>query len=139
MPRSSDLFVDTSGWASFVYRPDPHHRDVANSVQVAVQHQRQLITTSYIITELVALLTRNRFPRPAIIVAINKLKNDPNVVILHVDESIDAEAWQLLQGRQDKDWSLVDAASFVEMQRFGIGEALTTDHHFEQAGFTIVP
>jgi len=34
-----------------------------------------------------------------------------------------------------KEWSLVDCASFVAMQQRGIFEALTTDHHFEQAGF----
>jgi predicted nucleic acid-binding protein len=30
---------------------------------------------------------------------------------------------------------LCDAVSFVLMERFGIAEALTTDHHFEQAVF----
>jgi predicted nucleic acid-binding protein len=38
-----------------------------------------------------------------------------------------------------KSWSLVDATSFVVIRRFGIDEALTTDHHFEQAGFTRLP
>jgi predicted nucleic acid-binding protein len=37
--------------------------------------------------------------------------------------------------RQDKSWSLVDCSSFVVMQQRGIVEALTTDEHFEQAGF----
>jgi predicted nucleic acid-binding protein len=41
----------------------------------------------------------------------------------------------LLQSRLDKDWSLCDAVSFVLMQQRGVTEALTTDHHFEQAGF----
>ena len=123
--RSRDLFVDTSGWAAFVYRPDPAHGEVVRAVQEAIRHKRQLITTNYILSELVALLTRNRFPHPGIIIAINQLKSDLNVVILHVDETTDADAWRLLEGRQDKDWSLVDAASFVVMQRHGIAEALT--------------
>ena len=32
-------------------------------------------------------------------------------------------------------YSLCDAVSFVLMQHYGITEALTTDHHFEQEGF----
>jgi predicted nucleic acid-binding protein len=37
--------------------------------------------------------------------------------------------------RPDKDWSLTDCISFVVMRDRGITEALTGDHHFEQAGF----
>lgn len=38
----------------------------------------------------------------------------------------------------DKDWSLTDCISFVVMEQHGISEALTADHHFEQAGFTVL-
>jgi len=41
----------------------------------------------------------------------------------------------LLQQYTDKEWSLVDAASFVVMRQLGISEAFTSDHHFSQAGF----
>jgi predicted nucleic acid-binding protein len=41
----------------------------------------------------------------------------------------------LLADRPDKEWSLVDCTSFVLMERRGLTEALTTDHHFEQASF----
>ncbi len=37
--------------------------------------------------------------------------------------------------RPDKDWSLTDCISFVVMEEHGITDALTGDHHFEQAGF----
>jgi predicted nucleic acid-binding protein len=36
---------------------------------------------------------------------------------------------------QDKEWSLTDCISFLLMRERGIHEALTHDHHFEQAGF----
>jgi uncharacterized protein len=37
--------------------------------------------------------------------------------------------------RRDKEWSLTDCISFVVMKERGLTEALTADHHFEQAGF----
>ncbi len=57
------------------------------------------------------------------------------VEIVHIDAPMDNVAWQLLEKRFDKEWSLVDASSFVLMEQFGMTEALTTDHHFTQAGF----
>ena len=45
------------------------------------------------------------------------------------------EAWNLLRARPDKEWSLVDATSIVIMTQHSMTEALTTDHHFSQAGF----
>jgi predicted nucleic acid-binding protein len=43
--------------------------------------------------------------------------------------------WKLYCERPDKDWSLTDCISFVVMHDRGIVDALTGDHHFEQAGF----
>lgn len=36
---------------------------------------------------------------------------------------------------KDKTWNLVDSASFTVMRHHRIGEAFSTDHHFDQAGF----
>jgi predicted nucleic acid-binding protein len=41
----------------------------------------------------------------------------------------------LLKSRKDKVWSQVDSSSFIVMQQLKLQEALTTDRHFEQAGF----
>lgn len=40
--------------------------------------------------------------------------------------------------RPDKEWSLTDCISFVVMNERGITDDLTSDHHFEQAGFQIL-
>ncbi len=71
--------------------------------------------------------------------AINGIKADRSIEIVYVERAIDDEAWALLESRLDKEWSLVDASSFVVMKRYGMVEALTTDHHFSQAGFIRVP
>ena len=37
--------------------------------------------------------------------------------------------------RPVKEWSLTDCISFEVMAELGLTDALTADHHFEQAGF----
>lgn len=131
-----DLFADTSGWGNLVDRTQPYHALAARLYRAARQQRRQIITTNYVIAELIALMISPlRIPRSLAISFIESLKSSPYVEIIHIDPALDAAAWQLFKQRQDKDWSLVDCASFVFMQQRGINDALTTDHHFEQAGF----
>ena len=132
----ADLFIDTAGWGHLLDQTQTHHALAASLYREARQQGRKLITTNYILLELIALLTSPlRMPRPNIIALIEGLKTSPYIEIVHIDVNLDAEAWQLLRQRQDKDWSLVDCSSFVVMRQRSMLEALTTDHHFEQAGF----
>ena len=131
-----DLFIDTSGWGNLVDPTQPFHSLASDIYRNARAQQDEIITSSYVIVELVALLASPlRIPRQRIIAFIEGVKQSPFIEIVYVDQTIDDEAWQLFGKRQDKDWSLVDCASFIVMQRRRMVEALTTDHHFEQAGF----
>ena len=73
---------------------------------------------------------------------LNRSYNDRvEPVLSALDESLADvldDAVTLYLARQDKQWSLTDCTSFVAMQREKITEALTGDHHFEQAGFVIL-
>ncbi len=132
----SDLFADTSGWGNLIDSTQPFHAQAATLYRTARQQNHKIITTNYIITELTALLTSPlRIARPTAIAFIQSLKSSSYVEILHIDADVDAQAWKLLCDRSDKSWSLVDCSSFTVMQQRSIAEALTTDHHFEQAGF----
>lgn len=95
-----------------------------------------LIAHNYVLAELVALALVRRFSRATVLSYMLELMNNPNVEIVWVDEPLHREAVDLLLARQDKTYSLCDAVSFVLMRRLGIMEALTTDRHFEQEGFT---
>jgi hypothetical protein len=65
-----------------------------------------VVTTNYVIAELVALLISPlRVPRPAAIAFIEGLKTSPYVEIVHVDATLDEAVWQLLKSRPDKEWS----------------------------------
>ncbi|MEW6379188.1 MAG: PIN domain-containing protein [bacterium] len=132
----SDLFADTSGWGHLIDQTQCYHPLAATTYRMARQQGRKVITANYIIAELATLLNRPlHVPRSLMIAFIEGLKASPYVEIVNVDSSLDEEAWQLLKSVRDKEWSLVDCASFVIMKHRGILEALTSDHHFDQAGF----
>ena len=49
------------------------------------------------------------------------------------------KALKLYEQRTDKEWGMVDCFSFVVMKKLRLKYVLTTDHHFVQAGFRILP
>ena len=131
-----ELFFDTAGWGHLLDPSQAFHELAATIYRRAARDGRRVITTNYVLVELVALLTHPlEVNRPALIAFVESLKASSLVEVVHVDPTLDATAWQLLTERPDKEWSLVDCASFVVMRERRITEALTTDHHFEQAGF----
>ncbi|PWH15607.1 MAG: VapC toxin family PIN domain ribonuclease [Anaerolineae bacterium] len=132
----SHVFVDTAGWGNLVDATQPYHTLAVSIYQTTRQQRNKLVTTNYVLLELVSLMSSPlKIPRPKMIAFIDALKQSPFVEIIHIDPLLDERAWQLLKSRQDKGWSLTDCASFVVMDKRSIQEALTTDHHFEQAGF----
>jgi predicted nucleic acid-binding protein len=58
------------------------------------------------------------------------------VNVVPLSEEIAAEGWRLFCERPDKEWSWTDCISFAVMKEREITNALTSDQHFEQAGFT---
>jgi uncharacterized protein len=130
------MFEDTSGWASACDRSQSFHSQADSLVRRARRGGIQLVTTNYVLNELASLLTSPlRIPRHQQVLFLTALRQAPWVEIIHIDEVQDAAAWQLWESRPDKSWSLVDCSSFLVMRGRNLADALTTDHHFEQAGF----
>ena len=134
----TEVFADTSGWASLFIKSDSCHEKAFELMKEWQQQNRRVVTTNYVLSELVALFTRSgsRVRREKALDYIKGICSDALVEVIHVDLSLDKEAWCLLEKRLDKEWSLVDAVSFLVMESRRMTEALTTDHHFEQAGLT---
>ena len=55
-----------------------------------------------------------------------------------IDEKLLNRGFELYRQMKDKEWGLVDCISIIVARDMGITEIFTTDHHFEQAGFTIL-
>src|SRR6266403_851376 len=96
----SELFADTSGWGNLVDTTQPFHTLATTAYRAARSQGRKVITTNYIVVELVALLTSPlRIPRPLVVNFLDGLKRSPFVEVIHVDPVLDGEAWMLLRSR----------------------------------------
>ena len=69
---------------------------------------------------------------------LDRLEAHSRTRIIKFDDDLHQAGIQLYAKRPDKEWSLTDCVSFVVMRQEGVTEALTGDHHFEQAGFVTV-
>ena len=67
---------------------------------------------------------------------VRSIEEDRRIEVLWIPQSVHRSGMDLLGRRLDKTYSLCDAVSFTLMDEYGITDALTTDHHFEQEGFT---
>jgi len=128
------LFADTYYFLALLGVQDPAHpKALALSRQVK-QEGRLLITTAWVLTELgdalAASVDRHLFARTVV-----AIKCDPRFVIIPATEALFNAGLGFYESRSDKEWGFTDCTSFVVMQEHGITEALTGDHHFEQAGF----
>ncbi len=131
-----EVFADTSGWAAFFVAEEAAHVEADRLMKWWKRSGTRVVTTSLILAELASLLeSPMRVPRVRQVQYVDQVRAAPWVEVLHVDESLQQDGWNLFKSRMDKTWSLVDCVSFVLMRRRGMLRALTRDHHFEQAGF----
>lgn len=126
------MLLDTSGLIAFHHQGEPNHLKA-----VALFESAKLrLTHSYVLAEFVALANARKLLRRTALEFVHDLLNSDEVETLYIDQARNDAALDSLKQRLDKSWSLCDAVSFLLMQERGITEALSTDHHFEQAGFT---
>jgi predicted nucleic acid-binding protein len=97
-----------------------------------------LVTTTYILDEIVTFLNSRKQHTKAVRVG-NNLLTASRIQVIHVDEDLFFEGWQYFAGHADKTFSLTDCISFVLMTKLNIAQALTFDKHFVQAGFVKLP
>ncbi len=76
-----------------------------------------------------------RLPRKESLEFAASVLIDSEVEVVWVDSTLHNEAMDLLCSQLDKTYLLCDAVSLVLMRQRGMVEALTTDRHFDQAGF----
>lgn len=98
-----------------------------------MRNQSTLVTTEAVLWEWMNAMSESGTRRLAT-EGYRRCQNDPRIEVVPFNsESIDS-ALRLYEARADKSWSLTDCLSFVVMKQRNLVDALTSDHHFKQAG-----
>ena len=97
----------------------------------------RLVTTEWVLMELADALSAPT-ARSTVVAFLQAVRADPLFDVIGYDPAVYRAGFDLFAARPDKAWSLTDCISFAVMTERGLFEALTADHHFEQAGFRAV-
>ena len=127
----NSTFIDTSFFLALSLKDDALH-------QRAVAWQRalvgKLITSEFVLLEVADDLSQPHLRKFAAGV-FSLVRNDAQITVVPLDHAAFEKGYDLYLARQDKEWGLTDCISFQIMREMGVHDALTHDHHFEQAGF----
>lgn len=133
------VFLDTGYLLALERRTDQNHPAALEHWRSLRQDSRlHLVSTTYVFDETVTYLNSRGLHASAVKVG-RRLLASPSVELVHVGEDLFREAFDLLERRPDKRYSLTDCVSFVVMRERGISAALAFDRHFEQEGFAREP
>jgi predicted nucleic acid-binding protein len=131
---SEGVFLDSAYLIALASSTDQHHR-VAVEIAASLRTKpERLVTTRAVLLEIGSALAKPQF-RSLASDMLGSFERDPGVEIVSLDDGLYRRGLALFQSRTDKMWSLTDCISFVVMGEQGLTQALTSDQHFEQAGF----
>jgi predicted nucleic acid-binding protein len=127
-------FADTFYFLALFSSEDLAHEE---AVRLTAELSPHLVTTDAVLLEVVDALRHPRNRKRAANWVL-RLWARPDTTVHPVGRDLLERGLALFEARQDKEWSLTDCVSFVVMQEEGIGQALTGDAHFQQAGFRVL-
>src|SRR5438309_1081071 len=126
-----EVFADSHYFIALLNRRDQFH---AAAMEASKRYRAHLVTTQSVLVELADAL-RDPSTRSPTEQFVRSVLNGSDVVVVADGDRWFRSGLDLYGKRPDKTWSLTDCISFAVMHVRGIREALTGDHHFEQAGF----
>ncbi|MGC8542277.1 MAG: type II toxin-antitoxin system VapC family toxin [Phycisphaerae bacterium] len=126
-------FADTSYFLAILVPNDENH---AAAVKLADWAGR-LVTTDWILVETGNFLAP-QCSRRVFTQFVRTIVSETRATIVQASSELLTRGIALYESRPDKDWSLTDCISFIVMRDANLTDALTADHHFTQAGFTVL-
>jgi predicted nucleic acid-binding protein len=132
------VFVDTAGWMACADEADPACEPACAARDAALEQGSLLITTDYVIDETLTLI-RLRLGLSAAKAWWAQVEGTSRLRWEWIGPERAEKARNLFFRYRDKEYSFTDCTSFVVMQELKLKQALTTDHHFRQMSFYVLP
>jgi len=130
------VYADTSYWLALFHKKDQYHQLALEAS--ACLPNAIIVTSEAVLTEFLNFASKYPKFAPAAVKAVREILDDANVQTEHLTHGRFLDALDLYEDRPDKTYSLTDCISMCLMKDKDIVDILTTDHHFEQEGFTIL-
>ena len=132
------LFIDTAGWMACADGADLAHVASQRARDAWLSEGGVLVTTDYVMDETLTLI-RKRLGLAAAEAWWTQVETSTRVRWEWVGMARVEKARELFFHFRDKEYSFTDCTSFVVMKELKLKQALTTDRHFAQMGFQMVP
>jgi predicted nucleic acid-binding protein len=132
------LFVDSAGWMALADANDPAHDAARDARDRWLKDGGALVSSDYVMDETLTLL-RVRLRLGAARQWWDQVAASARLRWEWIDGERAEKARSWFFQWSDKNFSFTDCTSFVIMKELRLRQALTTDKHFEQAGFQILP
>jgi predicted nucleic acid-binding protein len=135
------VLVDTGAWIALLSRGDLHAAAAAKLYADLTDQRARLITTNYIVDETATRLRYGAGLDAAL--AYRRMLDDSvkarRLRISWIDESIEREAWRILEQYRDVTLSLTDATTAAAARRTRVEEVFGFDRDFEALGLLVLP
>src|ERR687892_1024288 len=132
------VFVDTGGWMACADRADPAHAACTAARDATLEAGRTLITTDFVVDETLTLI-RFRLGLAAANTWWQQIDGSARLRWERVENDRFERARNLFFQYRDKDLSFTDCTSIAVMRELKLKTVITTDAHFQQAGFDVLP
>ncbi len=128
------IFADACYWIALLNRKDQLHL-AATTAQKRLK-KSHFVTTDEVLTEVLNFYSsRGKEIRNATAMTVEAIRKDSRVTVVEQSRTTFDGGFARYKRDTDKQYSLADCVSFELMTQDGMSQALTDDHHFEQAGF----
>lgn len=130
------IYVDTSAFYAALVRNDPEHPLARDTLARLRLEDTELVTSSYVVHETVALLQRRSGTE-----AVRDWQRlvEPGLVVVWINADIHRRALVALLAADDRRISLTDWSSFEVMREEDIRRAFAFDEDFGGRGFDVIP